>query len=352
MKTTLFLPYTQYHMLLNYAIAAKNGCDNHNIMILTSNTQSKIQCQKILSSFFPDIKMCVYMLDATDKVNNLKMIPIKKRNMRTIDEILNVNPPVSKFYYSCERHLYTAYLLHLLKNSAAELHFVEDGIITYTEKEWIAKKNFFEKLGDRLIYGAWHDSGDVQGQMAGGSVSEFAEALSPQYLPDNFGAMQKNRIDNTAILKKLRFENIPTELNKLVSRNINVIIALDSNTYCNDEYIGLMRSYVEKAIAKDLNVAIKKHPDDTENKELSKKLSISGNVTELPAYLPIEIYYLLFHRTLKNVVGSLSTAMITAKWLLPKVEVVSVCNKTMLATKNIDAVFELFDKYGIKIEKV
>ncbi len=339
-------------MLLNYAIAAKNGSDNHNIMIITSNTQPKIQCQKILDKLFPDIKMRVYMLDATDKLNNIKLISVKKKNMRVIDEILNVIPPVSKFYYSCERHLYTSYLMHRLKNSGAELHFVEDGIITYTEKEWIAKKSFIEKLGDRLIYGAWHDSGNIQGHLAGGSASEFAEAVSPQYLPDNFTAMQKNKIDNTVLLKKLRLENIPKELSELTSGNINVFIVLDSNTYCNDEYISLMRSYLEKAIAKGLNVAIKKHPHDADNNELSKKLSINGNITELPAYLPIEIYYLLFHRTLKIVIGSLSTAMITAKWLLPSVEVVSVCNKTMLATKNIDIVFELFDKFGIKIEKV
>ena len=350
MRTNLFLPYTQYHMLLNYAIAAQNETDR-NIMVLGSNSDSMHKCNEILSRLFPNINFCTHTLIPTDKVNNLQMIPIKKRNMCTIKDILYASSQISRLYYSCERQLYTSYLIHLLKDNGTEFHFVEDGIITYTEKEWIAKKNFFEKLGDRIIYGAWHDSGDIQGQLAGGTNGEFAEALEPGYLPDNFTAMKKNKIDSKAFLKKLKPENIPNEFKKITDKNINLFIALDSNTYCNDEYISLMRTYIAKAVSEGWTVAVKKHPDDVNNKELFDKLNVEGKVIDLPAYLPIEIYYLLFNKTLKYVIGSLSTAMITVKWLLPEVEAVSVCNKAMLATRNIDAVFELFNKFGIKIEK-
>ena len=351
--TKLFLPFSTYHILLAYAIASEND-DEDNIMIVGDSSLRMQHTIEILQTIFPDIFCNILYLTPTSKVNNLKAYVLKRQNIHALEEYINpIKDNITDFYYACEWNVYTTYISNYLKRSpynSIVYHFIEDGIATYVETH-LKAKGFLEQIADYIIYGRWHTSCTVQGGLNDGAT---INAIFPHLLPPSYNMKKKEEIKYKSLISRLRLDLLSNNFSNALNNNVNVLIALDSiGSYSMTAYATLIRDHILNALQSGLTVAIKRHPADTENTALFEILGLPKEVIDLPAFLPVEFYYLFFYSSLHKIIGGLSTAIMTARWLVPHANVVSTFYKAEINnTPNAPQIFNIFNKIGISVELI
>ena len=103
---------------------------------------------------------------------------------------------------------------------------------------------------------------------------------------------------------------------------------------------------IDQQIASELEekktVGVKYHPRDTQKPLMD---SNKDGVVEIPQDIPAEIIYLK-SADISTVIGVMSTALLTARWLNGEIEVKSLAHTFNYEDKRI---VEVFDEIGIKI---
>ena len=351
--TKLFLPFSTYHILLSYAIAAENY-DEDNIMILGDSSLRMQSTIEIFQAIFPNIFCNIIYLTPTSKVNNLKAYILKKKNIHVLGDYINpIKNNITDFYYACEWNVYTTYISNYLKRSQHNhltYHFIEDGIATYVEAN-LKTKSLLEQVVDYVLYGRWHTSCSIHGGLNNNAT---VNAIFPNLLPSTYSIRTKEEIKYKSLISRLRLDSLPGNFANSLIPNVNLLIALDSvGSYSMTTYATLIRTHILKPLQSGLTVAIKRHPADSENTALFDTLSLPKEVIDLPAFLPIEFYYLFFYSSLQEIIGGLSTAIMTARWLIPHADVMSTFSKSEInITPNVPQIFNIFNKIGISVELI
>lgn len=354
MRYKVFLPFSTYHILLSYAIAS-DDTDNIHIMIVGDSSPRMKEMIYIFEKIFPKVFSHVYFLESTYKLTNLKAHLLKKKNIQTINEIINSLGEISDFYYSCEWNVYTTFTSHLLKTSeltCPKYHFIEDGIATYVETS-LKTKCLPERIADYIFYGHWHRSCRIHGGLNQDAV---VNAIFPDLLPYTYNSHLKEKINYENLLSNLKLDLLPDNIKPVINNipKINLLIALDSiGSYQMSTYSLLIKKNIHSALQSGLTVAIKRHPADTDNPDVLKIFDLPNEVIDLPSYLPVEFYYLYFHNSLQKIIGGLSTSMMTAQWLIPQAHVISTFYRSEInKTPNAAAIFDIFKKIGIAVELI
>lgn len=345
----LYIPYTRYHILLSLAIARSNPDKSlrHRIILVDPALQP-------LCNVFRLHNVTMTSLEYDDRRNNLHTFCVKKHNLHLLTkEIQNIDS-INSFYYCCEWHVYTTYLADLIRKTHTAEHFclIEDGVSTYAEPAR-KKKNILERIGNYITYGPWHKDFYLPGTMA---PQCEVYALLPELLETNLANHVKHRIDLNVLLDSiddLALSAIVDERNSDYDLNVDALIALDHNSkYTGSEnYRHTISQLLYDMSHRFGSVAIKRHPAD--NSRVNFIPDNVHNVFELDAGLPIEFYYLKFHKTLKLVVGSLSTSLLTAHCMLPKADVLSIISQqNVQSERQAPMIIELFKKLNIGIKIV
>lgn len=345
----LYIPYTRYHILLSLAIARSSSDKSlkHRIILVSPALQQ-------LCSVFRLHNVTMTSLEYDDRRNNLHTFCVKKHNLRLLaNEIKNMGS-INSFYYCCEWHVYTTYLADLIRKMHTETHFclIEDGVSTYAEPAR-KKKNILERVGNYIIYGPWHKDFYLPGTMA--SQCEIY-ALLPELLGTNLANHVKHKINLNVLLDSVddsALSAIVDQKNNDYDLNVEALIALDYNSRYTDgeNYRHTISQLLYDMSHRFGSVAIKRHPAD--NKQVNFIPDNVYNVFELDAGLPIEFYYLKFRKTLRLVVGGLSTSLLTAHCMLPKADVLSmISQQNIQSEQQAPMIIELFKKLDIGIEIV
>lgn len=344
----LYMPYTNYHILLSLAIAMANSALEHQLILVNPSL-------KRLCNIFNLKNIHVVSLRYDDRRNNIHSFCIKKHNLHFLANELKCIDSVSDCFYCCEWHVYTTYLIHLIrKMSASSTRFclIEDGVSTYVEPVR-KKKNVMERLGNYILYGSWHKDFYRPGMMV---PNCDVYALLPDLLGKNFNNNIKHLINFNYLLENLNevaLSEIVDECNRSYDLNIKALIALDFNSrYTKGEvYRQTMLQLIYEMAQRYSSIAIKRHPAD--DKSIDFIPVGVNNVFELDAKLPIEFYYLKFRKTLKMVVGSLSTSLLTAHCMLPDIQVLSTISRENIKNEpQAPMIIELFNKLGIETKVI
>ena len=232
-------------------------------------------------------------------------------------------------------------------NPSVSFNFLDDGIYTYVETDK-KRKNCLEKAADRLVYGAWHVNSNVPGALRN-DCSVYA--LFPELLPGIYEDKEKIKINMKLLLEQIDDHALAVQAHTLTECDINTIIATDFNScYASNEYKNIISSIITDCHERSLKTAIKRHPADDGQVDFNP---IGLKTQELLSYIPIELYYLRFRKSLKKIVGGLSTALLTARTMLPDAEIESVVSrKYMECDENAEKILRLFSRFGVKITLV
>lgn len=343
----LFYASSVYHELLFHIIAAMECRNEENIIFLSSEQAGLRSTQELFSKLLPGIFSKVFYLKHTDMHNNFMRYLNQKENLRSIKAAMKTFSNIDKFYYSCDYKVDIAYISSCIKNDTL-FCYCEDGVENYLNCQPITR-NKLEKIGERLLFGKWRTDPEYDGLL---NKTAQIYAIFPELLPAVYDNNTKIRIDNNKFLASIQFTDIPAELIKYREKNIGVFIALPSFIQMNNSYINILRNEIAKADEQGLVVVIKKHPKDTDY-DMLKLLNVTGRLIELPYNYPAEFYYLFFNKSLKRVIGSTSTSMLTAKWLLPEAEIVSLYTDSLMKLVSYsNKLLDMFRTVGIDTQKM
>lgn len=349
----LFLPFTPYQMLLTYAISASGHYTTRDILIPGRSTPAMTGALAILQDIFPDITFRVYPLHPINRESNIARTIGNKKNIRLISKLLAESGAIGKFYYSCDWDIRTTYTSYLLsrRDNPPEFHFIEDGIITYVGQK-TRRKNFIERAADTIFYGSWHKNPAMPGYLNSGAI---IEALRPDLLSHVYDGNKKNKIRLSPLLGRMRTDKLPDEVAYTAAQGgIDTLIALDSSfSHCNDGYFNYIKDKIEKSLSLGHRIAVKRHPADADNASVLRRLDSGQNLIDLPGNMPIELFYFIFSKTLKEVIGGLGTSVFTAKQLLPHIKAISVISNAKGAEGNDErSIINLFESAGVAVERV
>ena len=344
----LFYASTTYHVLLCYILALSDCEQENNTLLLIGNAAAN-KTNALFQKLFPAAFSKVLFLESYPDHNNIKRLLVKKKNLRALAEIVEGLSPVKKFYYTCDWKVEAEYISHLLRDTDTEFHYYDDGMGTYIGN-YKQCRSAVERLFSRLFYGEWRVVIDAEGHLNKGAK---IHTILPELLPSVYDNDVKCKIDPSKLIAGLKTENFPDELAKYADIPAELLVALPTVDEINGAFVSMMRNQIDQAERHDSAVAIKKHPRTKSDDPIVQRLNVNGKLIDLPPEYPIELYYLLLHKTLKSVIGFTSTAMMTAKILFPEIAVmVPYTKKSVVADKTAPRVFELFSKMGIELKEL
>lgn len=341
----LYIASTGYHILLSMAISASHPTDE-NFMIIPRS----IPGLSTLSKLFPENNMKMLSFERAAAKSNIGAFFSKKRHLKELEKMVKGLPPVDRIHYIQEWHVYTTYALFLVSqiNPSVEFSLVEDGVFTYVERSK-KRKSSAERLLDRLAYGPWHSSVGIPGTLR---AESSLCALFPDLLPDIFDKKRRIKIEMAPLLEQIDEDVLIDMTHTQGGDEIDTLIALDSNCkYTNgSEYRNTVVSCIAENAAGNDRVAIKRHPAD---KGGVNYIPPGYRAKELLSGVPIELFYLRYRKSLRKIVGGLSTALLTAHGMLPAAEIQSIVSKKDLALEeNSDAVLRFYSSLGVKIKVI
>lgn len=340
--SNVYIPYTPYNVLLSLAVAASHPGDD-NFMILAGKDRNFLEGSASLMEIFHSVGMRAFTFESSWDDSNIKNFFIKKRNLKTLERELEALPSIDRLYYIREWNVYTTCAVHKARelNKDVEFYFLEDGIYTYVEEEK-KLKNPIERLADRLAYGPWHVNIAVPGALC---PDASVCAMFPDILPDIYKKRKLERIDLGPLLRSADEEVLARVTETHGTDGVDTIAALSDSG--GAEYKSVIASFLRRNDSGSSVVAVKRHPNDDGRITF---IPPDVNAVELAPRVPVELFYFRYHKTLKRIVGGLSTALLTARRMLPDAEIESIVSKKYLeCDEHADMILKLFRGAGIKV---
>ena len=341
----LFYASTAYHVLLSYMLALSD-CENENNVLLLMGNSAANKTQSMFCSLFPKAFSKVICLECYPDHNNFKRLRIRKKNLQEIKSLVEELCTIDKFYYTCDWKVEVNYISHLLQNTGTEFHYYDDGMATYMRGYKQSPR--VAALLSRVYFGKWRIVPKMEGLL---NPSAHIHALMPELLPEIYPRETREKINPEKMLLEVKTENFPQELRRYADIKVELLIALPTVDEINNTFMTAMRKQIYETDKRNGIAAIKKHPRTKADNPIISQLRGDNALIDLPTEYSAEIYYLLFAKSLKNVVGFASTAIMTAKMLLPAAKVTALYTSKSLAV-NHQKTLDFFENMGIKLEKI
>lgn len=234
--------------------------------------------------------------------------------------------------------------------------FLDDGTSSYINvryiKAWRAFSDLtFDRMMKRIFYGGWYEKVKILG---GTKWVDECYLTFPQLAPTALTEAKKIIGLNPADYKSKAFltlieQFIPQDTGGIKSalprsafyEHYDAFLVLPSYKFIVSSFTGVAEynAKINSYLRRFNKIAVKYHPRET---QFYFKSDVA--VTTFPANIPAEILFSFVHADC--VVGDLSTALMSAIWLLPNSRVVCVCPPS-LSTNPLVA---LMQRAGIEID--
>tara|TARA_B100000767_G_scaffold275149_1_gene310704 strand:- start:195 stop:1241 length:1047 start_codon:yes stop_codon:yes gene_type:complete len=302
----------------NLAISNKN---DRNIALFISKNKATVNQYSKATKYFNTIFNETYDLSINPKKNKLKEI---KSCFKKIDNIITLFP-ANKIFTGNDRRLEFQFTMHKTRliNHNVEGIYIDDGAISYIGHKSI--NNLLHKYVDpylkKLVFGTWWKSALTTGSSSWISKAYLAmpSDAHPLLQTKELVAIKQEVFSSEEFLKVNDFLIATYNgLTKIDFLNVKVVLCLPyESLYLHDQ---TFLSNISKAILKNCKaeeLAIKAHP---RSKNISVLKENFPSSISLPNTLAME---LLLPNLTDNtsIIGDVSTALLTAKWLKPNLKV-------------------------------
>jgi hypothetical protein len=303
----VFVCFTPYHMLLAYSIALKEGQGKNNYLFAVQEFAEG----ELLSGNTPFKN--IFSLPGTYTENALKKLLIRRKNASQIKAFVQ-DRDIQNVYVCNDARLESQ---TALKYANAKGIYIEDGLAAYVLFSPQSKVTFAAQSS-------------VYVPVLGSSpwIKEM-RATFPEYVLPELQRIPVRPVTREDV-EKLRSEEFFSTLKIPKDIDFCCVLPHSNSTYS-------IEPILQQAQDKGFRIAVKYHPRELQRDYLS--VEKRKDITVIPQHVPIEMVYLKAQDALKVVVGDVSTALLTAKLLLPDARVVSLSNN-----------IPIFEKIGIEYE--
>ena len=329
-----------FFIATNLAISHK---DDINIALFISKNKKTAYQYAKATEHFSNIFHHTYDLTIDDEQNKFKQ---RKLRFNQITAIISSMLP-DKIFTGSDRRMEFQFAMHQARkfNTQVEGIYIDDGTVSYLGHKSIDNvfHQYIDPLLKKLIYGAWWKNALTTGS---------SDWISKAYLavPQDAHPLLKNKqliaLDQHVFSSKIFLQvnqyliDEYDELNCIDFSKVSAVICLPNESFYLKNSVFLQQ--IKDAITQEYelsDIAIKAHP---KSKNMSLLADIFPNSIQLPNTLGMEI--LLPKLTNDTcIIGDVSTALLTAKWLKPTVSVRAFELNTAIS-KNLK---NLFNSLGI-----
>lgn len=323
----IFIAFTPYHVLLSYSIAkAKHQNENNYLFIISDFLQTE-NFVNFFSNFkaTPFIKIDIFPGLYKEKSIIKKRIIIKN-NINKIKVFLN-KYSVDTVYTCHDGRAESQALLYYAKKSNKDSRavYIEDGSAVYNSHAF-ENRSIFKFLLGKIFYGRWLQNIRVLGTSSwiDQVIAVFPDLIRPELKRKEIIPLEREdflKIGEDEVFSGY-IESLDGEIDKLQQSDLLLISPHSKFIKEYPKYKEVINEIFRIIKSKKLKIAIKYHPREPLEDFLSVR-EIKDAVI-LPKSIPLELLYISNKRLPNFIIGDVSTALLTAKWLLNKHEVISV----------------------------
>lgn len=317
MASHLFLASTPFNVLTAAMVAFELPKGDQAILGLIDQTRTTQVFRDILAKW-PDSPFKQILL-ISEKVSNKQKRTARKEAFRNIDRCLTECAP-DWIYTGNDRRIEFQYAM--AHSPEAKGAYIDDGTYSYLGRptSWFSDR-IFDNLLKKATYGRWWKQPSQIGasEWIDKAIVAFPEMVIPEIR--RRGCKQlPNNLDRSEFrsLTELAIQGHVEQLQRVAT-----LVLLPHNSAVSDSQANLT------SLLSKVNGAVfyKHHPRTEERYKTPEQLKnfwqLPSNSHELPSSTPIEIILPLLAERV-TVIGGLSTALLTCKWLRPDLQVISM----------------------------
>lgn len=313
--TNLYFAETHYHVLLSISHARQH--DSEAVLGIRAEAEGIDELQAALedtdSNPFSEIQLFSHALEEQ----------VTKRKLRRYSAIFRTlgiaaRNSIDTVYGFTDRFLANQLLFYGLRHVLdTDVEFIEDGAAAYASLQYSPKHKLPNWLPNKAVFGPWWRPVNVLGtsgysstiwlthpELARPELEELTQRRVESHLsPERDASWVQNYI------LKVSGEPVPDDISTIfMAPHFSIV----------DDPNSLMETVTDQAPngSGDSRIGVKYHPREYETDYLRVAES---DMVELPRGVPSEMYYLAMPN-LENVLGGMTTSLLSANWLADDVD--------------------------------
>jgi hypothetical protein len=342
-----FAPLSSYNLFLSFAIASTETAGEENILLLPDYNEANEKSLAYLGKRIPVFSGVIRLVKGKRRETCLTR-PFRKRQLfRAVDELFSHNRAGKLFVFNDLKYQsqYAIATLARMQPLSRRI-YVEDGTADYCGIR-TREKGRLRRLRDRFFYKGWWRE-----LLAFGTHPLLDEYrfLFPEFsnLHEAADERPKHGISNEGIPRLVCEEEArrcfgPIDAEAISGRE-SIILFPDAPGFARAHpgYFDKLAQTCERAISEGMNVLFK-----GKNRNNYPEMGFEGDphFFDIPADIPSELALLWFREGIREIVGGKSSALMTARWLVPEIPCFSICS---FMTEKESRLGSLFRNIGIR----
>ena len=318
--TNYFFISSPLHFFIATNLAISHQGDN-NIAIFISKNEETAQQYSKATRHCTDIFQQTYELSVDDE-----QAKFSKRKVRfaQLKALISSTIP-DRIFTGSDRRMEFQFAMHQASKVNAEVEgiYIDDGTVSYLGHKSINSivHQYIDPTLKKLIYGLWWKNPLTTGSSSWISKAYLAvpEEAHPLLKTKELIALDQEIFSSQAFLDVNAFliQKYDT-LNTINFSNVKAVLCLPNESFYlkNPQFLQQIKNTILKHFQPQ-NIAIKAHP---KSKDMALLTQMFPESIALPNTLGMELLLPKLSND-TSIIGDVSTALLTAKWLKPKVTV-------------------------------
>ncbi|MDN5871345.1 MAG: hypothetical protein L0H73_11575 [Nitrococcus sp.] len=320
----LFFAATSYHIILAHLLAADAQiCPGSSVLVLNHCTHANFY--ELFQALRGDSKLPfreVYFLDRPRRYKPRQRAWQDRRRLPALRRLEVALQPKRLFLFN--EGVLDQDLAWQVKARGGQVFAVEDGAVAYSANG--RRIDWSEAVKRKLIFGPRTRSITVEGS------SPYIDAFFAVFPEQVRAELRHKTVHALPSMDYTLFDALswPRDYLRRIGVRAEDIacerlypLAQSSNFNALPDYRERMREIILQESATQYHCAISYHPSEKKPDVLG--VSAQG-ITLIHHAVPAELIYLFNRGRLSEVVGNIGTPLLTARWMLPEVRVVSLMN--------------------------
>lgn len=343
----LYLAFTPYHALLSYSEALSRRQSENVLFVIAEFSEARALSRALKNSSLRVFENVICLPGAGRGKSVFAKMFKRKKNVFFLKKFI-AGHRVENIFVGNNSRIEAQAALYYGKKVIPDCKgiYIEDGTAVY-RSEIPERKDFFIKIFYKFFFGPWWQDENILGVSPRIDVCII---VFPKF------ARNELKVKEIIAANKenfLRARSDKTFAEYFESLNCDVKKFNDTDILLINPYSGLIEKYpqLEEVMSaiflnvcdKNMRLAVKYHPREYLNDFLRQERE---NVLILPKAIPLELLYVASPTPPKLIIGVHSTALMTARWLFPSVQIVSIAPLCGYYDRSI---FEIFKKINIRL---
>lgn len=346
-RKNIYITFTPYHIFLASMIAMEKSQDENILWAVTDFNAEQMIIALNKSKVFSKCIVLPGLYKQKKHRNGLR-----KKNAKQISRLIENEQEVQYLFLGTDTRIEGQTAAYKAKRIASNVNVIvmEDGGDFYNSEVPPDNKSLWKQLHSKLVFGKWYEDVKTAGLY---SKTDELKMIFPQLARKEI--LHKKR---TAIFGHYCFSSIYQEFvqqywslfeqekHDILKADGILMIAYSGYGKQHDQYPIFIKKICESASLANLKLIVKYHPREEDVDYCH--LKTLPNVILTAEQIPAEFMYALKSPNLKFIIGDISSALMTAKWLLKdQIEVYSTA--AILGVQ--DRLLDVFQQLGIYVVK-